>query len=56
MNNVSYCTVVMDMLRNRSTLGNKMKDWLLKCVVDYDPLETIPELLLQVDQYKIQED
>jgi hypothetical protein len=53
MDNASYCSVVMDVLPNRSTLGNKIKGWLLKRVVEYDPLETIPELLPQVDLHKI---
>jgi hypothetical protein len=34
MVNAGYCSFVMDMLHNRSILGNKIKDWLVKHVIE----------------------
>jgi hypothetical protein len=52
MDNASYHSTIADKVSNTGSCKKDIQEWLWKNCIDYDPTETIPELLLRVAPWK----
>jgi hypothetical protein len=55
MENASYHCTIEDKISNTGSRKKDFPEWLRKNCIEYDPTETIPELLLRVAPYKSRE-
>jgi hypothetical protein len=55
MNNASYHSTIVDKVSYTGSCKKGIQDWLWENCIDYDPTETIPELLLREAPYKSRE-